>query len=298
MSATIDFGLMLQAAAKDVPAANLFDYNRGMIDRLGPGFTTIWLEDHLQWGKVGALECLTTLGYLAGAYPQYQIGSLVLAQSYRNPALLAKMAANLQLISRGRFILGLGAGWKEDEYRAYGYPFPGTKTRMEELEEAATILKSMWRERPASFEGQHYQIHEAYCEPQPDPAIPLLIGGGGETKTLAIVARHADWWNFNSCPVEIYSRKAALLKEHCARIGRNPAEIKLTYLSTASVSENPAEVERSTEKHFIAGNSAEVIREIEQLRAVGVTHCMFRFLNPASLERFVQTVLPHFAETR
>ncbi|HEX7733757.1 MAG TPA: LLM class flavin-dependent oxidoreductase [Ktedonobacteraceae bacterium] len=295
MSTTIDFGLMLQAAAKNVPAAEIFEYNRGLIDRLGPGFTTVWLEDHLQWGDVAGLECLTTLSYLAGAYPHYNFGSLVLSQSYRNPALLAKMAANLQLASRGRFILGLGAGWKEDEYRAYGYPFPDVKTRMEELEEAATIVKAMWRERPASFEGKHYQIHEAYCEPQPDPPIPLLIGGGGETRTLAIVARHADWWNFNSCLVEVYARKAALLKEHCARIGRNPAEIKLTYLSTASVSEKPEEVERSTEKHFVAGNSAEVIREIEQLQAVGVTHCMFRFLDPASLERFVQTVLPHFA---
>jgi alkanesulfonate monooxygenase SsuD/methylene tetrahydromethanopterin reductase-like flavin-dependent oxidoreductase (luciferase family) len=292
---SIDFGLMLQPVARNVPAAELFAYNRGLIDRLGPGFTTIWLEDHLQWGEQAALECLTTLSYLAGIFPQYHTGSLVLGQSYRNPALLAKMAANLQLLTGGRFILGLGAGWKEDEYRAYGYPFPGNKTRLEELEEAAIIVKSMWSSRPATFEGQHYQVREAYCEPQPDPPIPLLIGGGGETKTLAIVARHADWWNFNSCPVEVYARKAAILKEHCARIGRNPAEIKLTYLSTASVSEKPAEVERSSEKHFVAGNSAEVIREIEQLRAVGVTHCIFRFLNPASLERFVQTVLPHFA---
>ena len=295
MSSSIDFGLMLQAASKDVPASQIFEYNRDLIDRLGPGFTTIWLEDHLQWGETGALECLTTLSYLAAAYPQYRVGSLVLGQAYRNPALLAKMAANLQLLSRGRFILGLGAGWKEDEYCSYGYAFPEVKTRLEELEEAAIIVKSMWRERPATFEGKHYQVREAYCEPQPDPPIPLLIGGGGETKTLATVARHADWWNFNSCPLDVYTRKAAILKEHCARIGRNPAEIKLTYLSTASVSELPEEVVRSSEKHYVAGNSAEVIREIEQFREVGVTHCMFRFLDLASLERFVQTVAPHFA---
>jgi alkanesulfonate monooxygenase SsuD/methylene tetrahydromethanopterin reductase-like flavin-dependent oxidoreductase (luciferase family) len=295
MSSAMEFGLMLQPAARNVPAVELFEYNRRLVEKLGPGFTTIWLEDHLQWGEQGSLECLTTLSYLAGMFPQYHIGTLVLSQSYRNPALLAKMAANLQLITRGRLILGLGAGWKEDEYRSYGYAFPEVKTRLEELEEAAIILKRMWSERPATFAGQHYQIHDAYCEPQPDPAIPLLIGGGGEKKTLAIAARYADWWNFNSCPVEVYARKAAILKEHCARIGRNPAEIKLTYLSTASVSENPAEVQRSSEKHFIAGSSAEVIRELEQLQAVGVTHCMFRFLDPASLERFVQTVLPHFA---
>lgn len=295
MSATMDFGLMLQPAAKNVPASALFEYNCGLIDRLGPGFTTIWLEDHLQWGETGALECLTTLSYLAGIYPQYRIGSLVLGQAYRNPALLAKMAANLQLLSQGRFILGLGAGWKEDEYRSYGYPFPDARTRLEELEEAAIIVKTMWSSRPATFEGKHHQIHAAYCEPQPNPPVPLLIGGGGEKKTLAIVARHANWWNFNSCPLEVYTRKAALLKDHCARIGRDFSEIKLTYLSTTSVSEKPEQVERSSEKHFVAGNSAEVIQEIAQFRAAGVTHCMFRFLDYDSLDRFVQTVLPHFA---
>src|SRR5258708_4959016 len=196
MSSTIDFGLMLQAATKNVPASELFEYQRGLIDRLAPGFTTIWIEDHLQWDETGALECLTTLSYLAGAFPQYHVGSLVLGQAYRNPALLAKMAANLQLLSRGRFILGLGAGWKEDEYRAYGYPFPNTKTRLEQLEEAAIILKKMWTTRPATFTGKHYQISEAYCEPQPNPAIPLLIGGGGEEKTLGIIARQADWWKY------------------------------------------------------------------------------------------------------
>ncbi len=295
MSSVMNFGLMLQPVARNVPVTELFAYNRKMIEKLGPGFTTIWLEDHLQWEEQGSLECLTTLSYLAAMFPQYQIGTLVLGQSYRNPALLAKMAANLQFLTGGRLILGLGAGWKEDEYRAYGYSFSPAKTRLEELEEAAIILKRMWSERPATFEGRHYQVRSAYCEPQPDPAIPLLIGGGGEKKTLAIAARYADWWNFNSCPVEVYAHKVAKLKEHCARLGRNPAEIKLTYLSTASVSENPAEVQRSSEKHFIAGNSAEVIRELEQLQEIGVTHCMFRFLDLASLERFVQTVLPHFA---
>lgn len=295
MSAQIDFGLMLQVVAKDMPARELFEYNRRLIGKLARGFTTLWLEDHLQWGETASLECLTTLSYLAGEFPQYHVGSLVLGQGYRNPALLAKMAANLQLLSRGRFILGLGGGWKEDEYRSYGYPFPSVKTRLEELEEAAIILKTMWSTRPATFAGRHYQIHDAYCEPRPDPPIPLLIGGGGETKTLAIVARHADWWNFNSCPPETYARKVAILKEHCAKIGRNPAEIKLTYLGTASVSEQPEQVVRSSEKHFVAGNSAEVIQELEQFSALGVTHFIFRFLDPASLERFVQTVVPHFA---
>jgi alkanesulfonate monooxygenase SsuD/methylene tetrahydromethanopterin reductase-like flavin-dependent oxidoreductase (luciferase family) len=291
----IDFGLMLQPFPLKFPGIELFDYNRRLIRTLAAGFTTLWTEDHLQLGETATHECLTTLSYFAGEFPQFKVGALVLCQSYRNPALLAKMAANLQLISGGRFILGLGAGWKEDEYHAYDYPFPDTKTRLAQLEEAAIIMKSMWSARPATFAGKYYSIHDAYCEPQPQPPIPLLIGGGGEEKTLAIVARRADWWNFNSCTVEEYARKVAVLKSHCARVGRDPVEIKLTYLSTASVSENPDEVARSPQKHFVAGSSTEVIRELERFHEVGVTHFIFRFLDPVSLERFARTVAPHFA---
>ena len=291
---TIEFGLMLQPFPANFPGPELFDYNRRLIRTLSSGFTTLWAEDHLQLGETATHECMTTLSYFVGEFPQFRVGTLVLCQSYRNPALIAKMAANLQMLSGGRFILGLGAGWKEDEYEAYGYAFPDTKTRLEELEEAAIIVKAMWSSRPATFEGQHYRIRNAYCEPQPDPPIPLLIGGGGEEKTLAIVARRADWWNFNSCSVEEYARKVAILKDHCARVGRNPADIKLTYLSTASVSEDPHQVVRSPQKHFVAGSSAEVIQELERFHEVGVTHFMFRFLDPESLERFVHTVVPHF----
>lgn len=292
----IEFGLMLQPFPLNFPGPELFDYNRRLIRALSPGFTTLWVEDHLQLGETATHECLTTLSYFAAEFPQFRVGALVLCQSYRNPALTAKMAANLQMISGGRFILGLGAGWKEDEYHAYNYPFPDTRTRLEQLEEAAIIVKAMWSSRPATFAGKHYSILNAYCEPQPTPPIPLLIGGGGEEKTLAIVARRADWWNFNSSTVEEYAHKLAILQAHCARVGRNPAEIKLTYLSTASVSENPAEVVRSPQKHFIAGNPTEVIQELERFHALGVTHFIFRFLDPASLERFVQTVVPHFAQ--
>ncbi len=233
---TVEFGLMLQPFPLHFAGIELYEYNRRLIRSLSPGFTTLWVEDHLQLGEIATHECMTTLSYFAGEFPQFRVGALVLCQSYRNPALTAKMAANLQLLSGGRFILGLGAGWKEDEYHAYGYPFPDTKTRLEELEEAAIIMKAMWTSSPSTYKGKHYSIRDAYCEPQPNPSIPLLIGGGGEEKTLAIVARRADWWNFNSCSVEEYAHKVAILKSHCIRIGRDPAEIKLTYLSTASVS--------------------------------------------------------------
>jgi alkanesulfonate monooxygenase SsuD/methylene tetrahydromethanopterin reductase-like flavin-dependent oxidoreductase (luciferase family) len=290
----VEFGLMLQPKSPAFPVNDLFDYNRRLIRALSPGFTTLWAEDHLQWGETATIECLTTLAYFAAEFPAFHVGSLVMSQAYRNPALLAKMAANLQLISGGRLILGLGAGWKEEEYRAYGYPFPDARMRTEELEEAIIIIRSMWTSQPATFVGKHYQIHDAFCEPPPSPTIPLLIGGGGEQRTLGIVACYADWYNFNSSTVEQYARKVSILKQHCEKVGRNPAEIKLTYLGTVSVAEDPAKVEHSSEKHFVAGTSTEVIRELEQFCEVGVTHFMFRFPDIETLEYFGKTVAPHF----
>lgn len=292
--ALVDFGLMLRQNDPDHPMSELVEYNRRCIQALSPAFTTLWLEDHLQVGATDELECLTTLSYLAAAYPQFKVGTLVLAQSYRNPALLAKMLANLHFLSGGRVVLGIGAGWKEDEYFAYGYPFPPTKTRMEQLEEAVQVIHAMWSTQPATFEGKHYAVRNAYCAPQPSPTIPILIGGGGEQRTLAIVARHADWWNFNSCPIEEYARKLSILRQHCLRIGRDPAQIRLTYLATLSVSEDPAKVQRHPSKHYIAGNAEQVTRELEQFHALGVTHFMFRIPDLATLEHFVTRVAPHF----
>jgi alkanesulfonate monooxygenase SsuD/methylene tetrahydromethanopterin reductase-like flavin-dependent oxidoreductase (luciferase family) len=292
--ARVDFGLMLRVVDPEKSVSELLTFDRQCIQALTAGFSTLWMEDHLQWGTTDSLECFTTLSYMAATYPQFKVGTMVLGQSYRNPALLAKMMATLQALSGGRVILGLGAGWKEDEYHAYGYPFPPVKTRMDQLEEAAQIIRSMWCTQPATFEGQHYRIHNAYCAPLPSPMIPLLIGGGGEQRTLAIVARYADWWNFNSVSPEVYARKLSVLKQHCERIGRDPAAIKLTYLSTISVSENPREVVRSPEKHFVAGNAAEVTREIEQFAALGVTHLIFRVPDVPTLQRFIKSVVPNF----
>jgi alkanesulfonate monooxygenase SsuD/methylene tetrahydromethanopterin reductase-like flavin-dependent oxidoreductase (luciferase family) len=123
--AKIDFGLYL--TRRDFPISETLEYYQRCIRILPVGFSTLWMEDHLQWDKVPTLECLTTLSYLAAEFPNFRLGSLVLCQSYRNPALVAKMAATLQLLSGGRLILGIGVGWKEDEYSSYGYPFPTTK---------------------------------------------------------------------------------------------------------------------------------------------------------------------------
>ena len=292
----VEFGFMLRQ--KNDPGRSWQDlvaHNQTSISALTAGFSTLWVEDHVQWETLDTFECLTTLIYLAASYPQFKVGTLVLSQSYRNPALLAKMMATLQALSNGRAILGLGAGWKEDEYLSYNYPFPTTKVRMEQLEEAAQLIRAMWTApQPVTFEGKHYAVHNAYCIPQPSPLIPLLIGGGGEKRTLELVARYADWWNFNSCTLEEYNAKLSILKQHCKDVGRDFSEIKLTYLSTMSVSEDPAQVQRNPSKHFIAGNAQEVTKELQRFRDIGVSHFIFRFLDHETIERFVKSVVPNF----
>ncbi len=296
ISKQIEFGLMLRQNDPGHSLGELLAYNRRCIESLPAAFTTLWIEDHFQWGDAtDNLECFSTLCYLAATYPRFKVGSLVMGQAYRNPALLAKMAANLQALSSGRVLLGLGAGWKEDEYIAYGYPFPPVKTRLEQLEEAVQIIKLMWTTQPATFKGKHYQIQDACCAPRPDPAIPLLIGGGGERRTLDIAARYADWWNFSSSPLEEYAHKVDVLKQHCQRAGRNFANITLSWLGTLSVAANPARVIRHPQKHYIAGRAEEVIRELEQFRAIGVSHFMFRIPSIETLEYFAEHVAPHFA---
>lgn len=292
----VEFGFMLrQKSDSGQSSQDLIAHNQASIAALTSGFSSLWVEDHLQWEMTDTLECFTTLSYLAASYPQFKVGTLVLSQSYRNPALLAKMMATLQAWSNGRVILGLGAGWKEDEYFSYNYPFPTTKIRMEQLEEVAQLIRTMWTaSQPVTFEGKHYAVHNAYCVPQPSPTIPLLIGGGGEHRTLALVARYADWWNFNSCTVEEYDHKLSILKQHCKDVGRDFSEITLTYLGTVSVAEDPAKVQRNPDKHIIAGNAEEVTQELQRFQAIGVSHFIFRFLDHETIEHFVAHVVPNF----
>ena len=291
-----EFGFMLrQKSDLGQSWRDLTAHNQASIAALTSGFSSLWVEDHLQWEMTDTLECFTTLSYLAASYPQFKVGTLVMSQSYRNPALLAKMMATLQAWSNGRVILGLGAGWKEDEYLSYNYPFPTTKTRMEQLEEAVQLIRAMWNApQPVTFEGKHYTARNAYCIPQPSPTIPLLIGGGGEHRTLALVARHADWWNFNSCTVEEYDHKLSILKQHCKDVGRDFSEITLTYLGTVSVAEDPARVQRNPGKHIIAGNAEEVTQELQRFQSIGVSHFIFRFLDHETINHFVKNVVPNF----
>lgn len=273
----------------------MVEYNDRYIEAMQPHFDTIWVEDHLQWGVRPTLEAMTTLAFLAGKYPGLRMGHIVLGQSYRSPSLTAKMAANLQLLMEGRFILGIGAGWKEDEYRAYGYPYPSAGQRIDELEEAVQIIRAMWTESPATFKGEYYHIEEAECMPQPNPPIPLLIAGGGEKKTLRVVAKYADWWNHNLCDAEEFAHKQRVLEKHCREVGRDPSEIVHTYNGWVSIAEDRSQLQTREGVYTVAGTPDEVTRELEQFVNLGVKHFQLRILDYPTMDGlrlFVEKVVP------
>jgi alkanesulfonate monooxygenase SsuD/methylene tetrahydromethanopterin reductase-like flavin-dependent oxidoreductase (luciferase family) len=281
------------------------------LDEVHEGFDSAWQADHfVPWARFAppdadTLEAWTTIAYLAGRYTNLLFGNIVLCQSYRSPALLAKMAATFQLLSGGRLVLGIGAGWKEDEYLAYGYEYPSTQARLEQLEETVQILRKMWNEPRASLEGKHYYIREAICEPKPPLPIPLMVGGGGKKVTLRITAQYADWWNFPGCTPERYAELLAVLKKHCLEVGRDYEQIVKTWLSDcvaiAPTHEAALEIAQSSPFYdpetSIVGTPDEVARRLGQYVDLGVEHFILRFVDfpgTQGAKLFAQEVRPRF----
>jgi alkanesulfonate monooxygenase SsuD/methylene tetrahydromethanopterin reductase-like flavin-dependent oxidoreductase (luciferase family) len=303
----VTFGIVIQATPRgfseevmaDPTKATqvLIDNDSRFIETVRPHFNTVWVEDHFQWGNTPVIEAMTTLSFLAGKHPGLRFGHIVMSQAYRNPALTAKMAANLQALTYGNFILGIGAGWKEDEYRAYGYDFPSGGQRVDELEEAVQVIRAMWTQSPANFEGKYYRIRGAECQPQPNPPIPLLIAGTGE-KMLHVVAKYADWWNGAFKTPEQYAHLTEVLSRYCRDIGRDPGEILLSYYALLSLSNDPARLKHPApgdQNHFVTGSPDEVAEEFSRFIQLGVRHFQVRFLDFPSTEGvdlFLNGVLP------
>lgn len=277
-------------------------------------FASAWVSDHfVPWAtwqdpETDMLECWTTLAHLTGRYPGLAWGTVVLCQSYRNPALLAKMVATLCAFAPGRVILGIGGGWKEDEYGAYGYDFPPDDTRLAQLGEAVEIVRRLWTVTgPVTFEGQHYVIRDAHLQPKPDPVPPIMIGGGGERLTLRLVAQHADWYNLAAVPLETYRRKLRVLAEHCAAVGRDPASIRKTWACdciavapTRAAAQHLAEASPFYDPgSAIVGNPDEVAAALRRWVEIGISHFQLRFADfphLAGVRLFAQEVLPSFYE--
>jgi alkanesulfonate monooxygenase SsuD/methylene tetrahydromethanopterin reductase-like flavin-dependent oxidoreductase (luciferase family) len=269
----------------------------------GP-FESLWFPDHLQYGDHKVAEGWTLLAYALARYPDKLCGHEVLCNSFRNPAHLAKMVATAQALSGGRMILGIGAGWNEEEYRAYGWPFPSARVRIAQLAEAIQLIRAMWTEAPANYRGEHYQLVNAYCEPRPDPIPPIMVGGSGEKYLLRVVAQHADWWNYNFRGREDYAHKQEVLKHHCRDVGRDYAEIKQIVRVGILIAETEREVERlkaqphvrPVEEGDLVGTPAQVIETLRGAIAQGADRLTVHFADsprPEGTYLFAAAVLPH-----
>jgi F420-dependent oxidoreductase-like protein len=199
------------------------------IEELGFDWISVW--DHFyaadMTGDPDCLEAVAAHAALACATTRVRCGSLVYCAGYRHPAVLAKAITTIDHLSGGRVDVGLGAGWSELEYRAYGIPFPSVGERMDLLEEAVTCVRGLLHDDSTTFEGRHFTLTDARNEPRPvQAAVPIWIGGGGEKRTLRIAAMHADGWNLPFVAAETFAHKRAVLHEHCAAVGRDPGEIR------------------------------------------------------------------------
>jgi alkanesulfonate monooxygenase SsuD/methylene tetrahydromethanopterin reductase-like flavin-dependent oxidoreductase (luciferase family) len=304
----LQFGWHMPSCPVDGSSESVFiaQVNQALL-HIQPHFDSVWVDDHVIPGSawlpndIPYLECLTTIAYLASTHPSLKFGASVLCQSYRNPALLAKMTANLQLLTGGRFLFGIGAGWMEEEYRAYNFDFPQAAVRVEQMEEAIQIVKLLWTEAPASFAGTYYRIDNAYCMPHPQPLPPVMIGGGGEQKTLRAVARYADWWNLPGGSVETYAHKLDVLRRHCQAVGRNYDDIVKTWspeaIALADTETAAYQIAEASpyKQDVIIGTPGQVANQLQAFVDLGVERLIIRvidFPKLTGLELFAKEVIP------
>ena len=305
MDHKIRFGLFSPQAGLSFKA--LLD-RASTIERLG--YHSIWLVDHF-WNRgvpdADVLECTTAMSALCAATTKLRVGSLVLCNSFRNPGMLAKVLSSIDNISGGRVEIGLGAGWMDEEYRAYGYEFPTMGARLRQLEEGVQILKAMLTAKQASFAGRYYTVADAYNSPQPvqKPHPPITIGGSGEKVMLKIVAKYADRWN---CPAgyRSFEQKFNSLKQHCDAVGRDIKSINISEQLEVCIGTNEAEIEEKWKiaqrlpfwRTAIKGTPPQVIEQLRdrQKRGIEFFTVIFGDLNsPQSIDLFAREVMPAFA---
>ncbi|MDF6099815.1 LLM class F420-dependent oxidoreductase [Gordonia hongkongensis] len=212
------------------------------------GWDSIWVYDHFHTVPLptdeATHEAWTLVAALAATTSRVEIGQMCTAMGYRNPMYLAKVAATADLISGGRVQMGIGGGWYEHEWRAYGYGFPSAGERLARLDEGVQIMKQAWETGRATLDGKHYTVDDAICAPQPTAGrLPLWIAGGGEKKTLRIAAKYADYTNFDGTP-DGFAHKSSVLQQHCADLGRDFESITRSANYNVMLGETEADVER------------------------------------------------------
>ncbi|AGN02375.1 putative F420-dependent oxidoreductase [Salinarchaeum sp. Harcht-Bsk1] len=281
------------------------------------GFTWFSLMDHfwqLQWSghlDEDFVECYSGLSALATATDDIDLSALVTCIHYRNPAYLAKVVASLDQLSEGRAILGIGAGWYEDEYDAIGVPFEDPAKRIRELRDVIKLCQTAWDEdSPVNYEGQYHDLDDLILEPKPDD-VPILVGGGGEQLTLRVTAEYADMWNIPGSDPETYEHKLGVLKEHCENAGRDYDEITKTATITTMIRDTTEEAHEAYEDHLeaskagpadrdefrgLVGTPEEVAEGVETYQDLGIDS--FQIQVPKNERettvRFIDEVAPQF----
>jgi F420-dependent oxidoreductase-like protein len=287
---------------------------KGLVDRAQHceklGYHSIWLVDHM-WTRgmpdLDHVECLTSMAGIAARTDKIRIGTLVICNSYRNPAMLAKSLTTIDQISNGRLEVGIGAGWMNEEYKAYGYEFPPMGARLRQFEEGVQILKLMFTEKRATFKGRYFTIEDAINSPKPvqKPHPPITIGGSGEKVMLKLVAKYADRWN---CPAgyKSFEAKFNVLKNHCKEVGRDLAQIDISEQLLVAIGATDAEVEQKWKmaqalpfaSTAIKGTPKAVVEALKHRIAMGITTFTIIFADfnqPQSIELFAREVMPAFA---
>ena len=286
--------------------SGLVEQTMPYLDATVAPYDSIWMPDHVMYADRNVAEGWTLLVYALARYEDKIVGHQVLCNSFRNPAHLAKMAATSQALSGGRVVLGIGAGWNEEEYHAYGWPFPSARVRIEQLAESIEICRAMWTNTPVTYEGKHYTVKGAYCEPKPDPVPPVMVGGAGERYLLRVVAQHADWWNYIYVTADAYAHKQAVLKEHCRAVGRDYDEIVQVVASQVLIAQSEDELRRLQARDDVrpvasngmAGTPEQVTEWLLQAVEMGARRIHVSFADSPRTDGtllFNEQVLPHLA---
>ncbi len=250
-----------------------------------PHFDSVWIADHFygfdKQKTEGFLEAWVTLTWLAAKFPDVMLCHHVLGHGYRNPALTAKMAATLQVLSGGRFMLGIGAGWRQDEYDSYGYDFPTPAVRLRQLDEVVQICRLMWTEEHPTFTGTYFHIDDAAATPRPDIVPPICIGSSGEKIGLPIVGRRADMWNGAYRNDDDWIRKRDIVDAAATAAGRNPSDVASSVTVAGELPESDAASEQWLDR-------------LSHLAELGVTYFVMDFGHPLHVEpalRFAEQVI-------
>ena len=274
------------------------------------GLDSVWINDHFMFPdkehpdrEVPVFECFVMLGAVAACTSRIRIGELVVGVPYRNPALLAKMLTTLDVIAHGRTIVGLGAAWHDEEFHAYGWPFPPVRERMEQLEEAVQIVDRMMTQRPAQFAGKHFTVADAYNDPMPvqKPRPPIMIGGDGEKVTLRLVAQYADFCNVFGDPDNV-AHKFEVLRRHCERVGRPYDAITrsndISILIAADERELASKRERYGDDFDVSGTPEAVVEGLERYARIGSQYVTFTMPDAHEIDPLLllgETVVPAVA---